>query len=124
MERLFEEAFLKPGKDYYEDLIVHLRDPAEASAYLNAALEAGDKRAFLLALRNVLEARGGMTRISRHAKINRVSLYKMLSSNGNPGFENVLRLLQTAGIRLQVVPKPANGFEIKSKRKSKSVRHR
>jgi probable addiction module antidote protein len=76
---------------------------------LNEALEAGDTKAFLLALKNVMDAQGGMTRISRQVKINRVSLYKMLSSNGNPGFENVLRLLHGAGIRLQVVPKSVNG---------------
>lgn len=100
---------MKPAVSYHEELIKILKDPTEASAYLNAALEAGDKEAFLLALRNVLEARGGMTRISRHAKINRVSLYKMLSANGNPAFENILRLLRTAGIRLQVVPNEKNG---------------
>ena len=95
-----------PGVDYYEFLIKHLRkNPAEAAAYLNAALEAGDKGAFLLALRNVLIAQGGMTKISDRTKINRVSLYKMLSRNGNPAFENVLCLLQTAGIRFRVVPK-------------------
>ena len=97
---------MKPAKDYRKDLIEDLKNPEEASAYLNAALEAGDKNAFLFALRNVLEAHGGMTRISRHTKINRVSLYKMLSENGNPAFENILRLLQTAGVRLQVLPKP------------------
>ena len=96
---------MKPAVDYYKDLIVLLKDPEEATAYLNAALEAGDKKAFLLALKNVVEARGGMTRISRHTGMNRVSLYKMLSVNGNPAFENILRLLQTTGIRLQVVPK-------------------
>lgn len=96
---------MKPAVSYHEELMKILKDPQEASTYLNAALEAGDKKAFLLALRNVLEARGGMTRISRRADIHRVSLYKMLSKNGNPGFENILRLLQISGIRLQVVPK-------------------
>ena len=100
---------MKPAVSHYEELKKLLKDPVEASAYLNAALEAGDKKAFLFALKNVLEAQGGMTRISKHAKINRVSLYKMLSSNGNPGFENILRLLQGAGIRLQVVPQSTNG---------------
>lgn len=97
---------MKAARDYQRDLIEDLKDPVEASAYLNAALEAGEREAFLLALKNVLEARGGMTRIARQAKINRVSLYKMLSANGNPAFENILRLLQTAGIRLQLTPKP------------------
>lgn len=100
---------MKPAVDHYEELKKFLKDPVEASAYLNAALEAGDKKAFLLALKNVLEARGGMTEISRQAKINRVSLYKMLSSNGNPVFENILRLLRITGIRLRVVPQSKNG---------------
>ena len=105
MGGLYAEEVMKPAVSHYEELRKILKDPEEASAYLNAALEAGDKKAFLFALKNVLEARGGMTQISRHSKMNRVSLYKMLSANGNPGFENILRLLQTAGIRLQAAPK-------------------
>jgi len=95
---------MKPARDYHEDLLRDLRNPAEASAYLNAALEAGDKEAFLMALRNVLAARAGMTRVARKAKMNRVSLYKMLSPDGNPGFENILRLLRSVGICFQVIP--------------------
>lgn len=96
---------MKPGRNYYDDLIEDLKDPKEAAAYLNTALEAGDKKAFLLALRNVLEAHGGMTKVSRHTKLNRVSLYKMLSKNGNPELNSVIALLDVAGIRLQMVPK-------------------
>ena len=96
---------MKSWTSYQDDLLKFLKDPKAASAYLNAALEAGDKRAFLLALRNVLEAQGGMTEVSRRTKMNRVSLYKMLSKNGNPGFENILILLRTVGIRFKVIPR-------------------
>ena len=96
---------IKPAVSYHDYLIKTLKDPEEASGYLNAALEAGDKKAFLMALRNVIEARGGMTRAARTSKINRVSLYKMLSGNGNPGFLNIPILLHHAGIRLQASPK-------------------
>ena len=94
-----------PAVSHHDWLIKSLKDPEEASEYLNAALEAGDKKAFLMALRNVIEARGGMTRMSRTSKINRVSLYKMLSGNGNPGFGNILLLLQLAGIQFKAVSK-------------------
>lgn len=95
---------MKPFVDHYERLTKELRaDPELASEYLNAALEEGDRKAFLMALRNVIEARGGMTRIAKASKINRVSLYKMLSGNGNPGFGNILLLLQIAGIRFKTV---------------------
>jgi len=43
---------------YQEDLIEALKDPREAAAYLNAAMEEGDRELFLLALRNVAEAHG------------------------------------------------------------------
>lgn len=91
-----------PAVSHHDWLIKRLKaDPEEASGYLNAALEAGDKKAFLIALRNVIEARGGMTKFARSSKINRVSLYKMLSGDGNPGFLNVLLLLHHAGMRFR-----------------------
>jgi DNA-binding phage protein len=43
---------------YHDYLIQSLKDPKEAEGYLNAALEDGDPRVFLQALRNVAEARG------------------------------------------------------------------
>jgi probable addiction module antidote protein len=93
-----------PAVSHHDWLIKRLKaDPEEASEYLNAALEAGDKKAFLMALRNVIEARGGMTKFARASKINRVSLYKMLSGKGNPGFLNILLLLQHAGVGFKAV---------------------
>ena len=112
---------MKPAVSYRPYLMKILKDPETASAYLNEALEAGDTKAFLLALRNVMDAQGGMTRFSRLSKINRVSLYKMLSTNGNPGFDNILRLLQGAGIRLRVVPQSKNGKLKKATKKGSSL---
>ena len=94
---------MKPTRSYQEDLIEDLKDRKEATVYLNAALEEGDKEAFLLALRNVLEAQGGISKFSRHTKIHRVSLYKMLSKSGNPEWESILSLLNALGIKFQVV---------------------
>jgi DNA-binding phage protein len=42
--------------DYQENLIKILKDPQEALAYLNAALQDDDPRIFAFALNNVLEA--------------------------------------------------------------------
>ena len=96
---------MKPSRDYHDDLMEDLKEPEEATAYLNAALEAGDKKAFLLALRNVIEARGGMTKISRSSKIHRVSLYKMLAKTGNPSIESILSLLNVLGVQFHVIEK-------------------
>ncbi len=97
---------MKPAKNYRDSLRKTLKDPAEAAEYINAAIEENDLDTFLLALRDVAEAQG-MAAISRRAKLNRVSLYKMLSHRGNPHLESVMHLLQAAGLRLSVAVTPA-----------------
>lgn len=94
---------MKPSKSYQEVLIRSLKNPKEAVEYINAALEEGDLDVFLLALRNVAEAYG-MTSIARKSKLNRVSLYRMLSTRGNPEFRSVLRLLNSCELKLAVQP--------------------
>ena len=55
-------------RKYQEYLIESLKDPEEASAYLKASLdeavETNEFSIFQLALRNVVEAQGGMSEIS------------------------------------------------------------
>lgn len=47
-------------KKHKECLSKSLQDPKEAAAYLDACLEDDDPHVFLLALKDVAEARGGM----------------------------------------------------------------
>ena len=58
-------------KPYQESLLESLKNPDEAAHYLNACLEDDDARVFLLALRDVAEAHGGITALSRTAHLNR-----------------------------------------------------
>ncbi len=88
--------------DYQKDLIEALKDPVEAAEYLDEAIKEGDKETFLLALRNVAEAHGGMKHIAEKANLNRVSLYRSLSRRGNPEITTVLSLLRCMGLRLAV----------------------
>ncbi len=89
---------------YQEDLIESLKDPREAAAYLNAAMEDGDRALFLLALRNVAEAHGGMSAVSAKSKLNRESLYRMLSKKGNPEIKSIFTLLESMGLKLTIAP--------------------
>src|SRR4051812_29444379 len=93
----------KKGKaltESYEDhLLASLKDPSYASDYLNAALEDEDYRVFLLALRDVANALG-VKAVAEEAGLNRESLYKMLSENGNPKLSSVVALLRAIGVRL------------------------
>jgi probable addiction module antidote protein len=90
---------------YTEGLHQRLRDPEEAVAYLNAALEETDQRAFLLALRDVAEARG-MSWVARESGLNRENLYRMLSDQGNPQLASLNTLLRSVGLRLAVEVEP------------------
>lgn len=54
--------------EYQKYLIEALKDPCETAAYLNAAIEEGDREVFL-ALRNVDEADGGMGIVAAKANL-------------------------------------------------------
>ncbi|HOY68976.1 MAG TPA: putative addiction module antidote protein [Candidatus Ozemobacteraceae bacterium] len=96
-------------KPYKESLLESLKDPEEAAAYLNAsledAIEEGDNRGFLLALRDVAEAQG-FREMATKAHLNRESMYKMLSAKGNPEFSSLWRLLYSLGLGLKIQPLP------------------
>ena len=91
-----------PSSVSYEDgLRESLKDPLEAEAYLNAALEDGSQEVFLLALRHVTEA-FGMSEVARESALNRENLYRMLSVQGNPQLSSLNSLLRSLGLRLTV----------------------
>lgn len=100
---------MKQQTDYQKDLIDALKDPQEAAAYLNAAIEAGGNETFLLALRNVAEANGGMKSVAEKAHLNRESLYRTLSRRGNPEIRTLFNLLHGVGLRLNITPEQAHG---------------
>lgn len=92
-------------RDYQETLLEVLQDPDEAQAYLNACLMDEDPRVFLLALKDVLQARGGdMATLAKKANLNRENLYRMLSEKGNPKLTSIIAVLNAVGLHLSVQP--------------------
>jgi probable addiction module antidote protein len=90
----------------WEDLLDEdLQDPAEAAAYLDACLEGGDPNVFLIALRDVARARGGIAKLAESTSLNREHLYRMLSENGNPELRSLELLLDALGFRLSITLK-------------------
>jgi DNA-binding phage protein len=79
-------------ESYREGLLESLRNPDEAAHYLNACLEDGDSRVFLLALRDVADAHGGIRAISRETELNRESL----------SLDSLATVLHACGMRLAV----------------------
>lgn len=72
----------KLTKDHQKSLLETLKDPREAAAYLNAALEEGDNKLFLPAIKNVVKA-AGVGNIARKTHLSRGNLCKMPSGKGN-----------------------------------------
>lgn len=90
------------SKSYKKLLHERLKSPEEAAAYLNAALEDEDPGIFLVALRDIAEANGGMTHLAREAHLNRETLYRTLSKKGNPTLTNLRCLLGTIGLEIAI----------------------
>jgi probable addiction module antidote protein len=90
------------AKSYKEHLLKQLQKPEEAAAYLNAALHDDDPHVFLLALRDIAEAKGGMGWLADEADLNRENLYRTLSLKGNPRFFNLLAVLDAIGLELTI----------------------
>jgi probable addiction module antidote protein len=83
-------------------LIDMLKDKGQALAYLDAALDDPDPRIFLIALRNVTLAQGGLAAVAARAGLNRESLYRALSEKGNPSVQTLAAVLEALGVRLHV----------------------
>jgi probable addiction module antidote protein len=92
-----------PTSSYEDFLLEDLADPQEAAGYLSACLDEGPE-VFLLGLRDVAKAQGGMTKLARDAQLAREPLYRMLSDEGNPTFASISAIVRSLGIRLQCVP--------------------
>jgi probable addiction module antidote protein len=91
-------------KNYRDALLRTLQAPQGAAEYLTAALEKGDTAVFLLALRDVADARGIGT-LAAKAQLNRENLYRMLSEHGNPQLDGLTALLDSLDLRLAVAVK-------------------
>jgi probable addiction module antidote protein len=91
-------------RSYKEHLLKSLQDPEEAAAYLDACLEDDDPRVFLLALKHVAEARGGMSKLSKVSSLSRQSLYRTLSKTGNPKLASVCSILASLGMAFHITP--------------------
>ena len=85
--------------DYKEFLLKKLADPEIAAGYLTACFEEGEG-AFLLAIKDVAEARGSLVSLARATSLNREGLYTMLSESGNPRLSSLLAIINALGMKL------------------------
>lgn len=100
--------------DFQKTFSEELKDPRVATEYLDDALQSAivenDITGFLLALRDVVEALGGIGKISKDLPIHRVAVYKALSENGNPLFATIIQCAETIGIGFKPYIKNRKAF--------------
>lgn len=90
----------------FEDVAIQMyrEDPELAADMLNACLEDGSTEEFLLALRLVTKAFGGMAEVARATGLHEKTLYKSLSGKGNPNLKTLIGVAEVMGMRIAFVP--------------------
>jgi probable addiction module antidote protein len=81
----------------------YLDDDKAIAAYMSEALETGDVSFIADALGVVARAKG-MSQIANETNLSRESLYRALSSDGNPEFATVIGVMKALGLRLTASP--------------------
>lgn len=95
----------KASVSHEEEIVKELRDDPEfAAEYLRAAMEdSSEPKVLLIALRQIAKARG-IAKVAKRAHIERESLYRALSPNGNPRFSTIMAITKALGLTLTVEP--------------------
>jgi probable addiction module antidote protein len=83
------------------DAADHLKTDEDIAHYLEAVFEDGDPALVTAALGDVARAKG-MSQVARDAGLGRESLYKALSTDGNPEFATVLKVIRALGLKIKV----------------------
>lgn len=91
-------------RDISEVFDEDLTDPVYAAQLLKVSLEEETLDVFLVNLRDIVKARGGVTRIARAAGLGRESLYKTLSPGHSPEFKTICAILNALGLAVAFAP--------------------
>ncbi|WP_413176040.1 DNA-binding protein [Anabaena azotica] len=92
---------------YHAKLIQDLQNPLEAAAYIEVVIEEGDPKMLNKALKNVIEAQGGMGKLSVPVQQCYEKLAQKLSEQGEIEFYCLTTLLDALGLQLAVTIKSA-----------------
>jgi probable addiction module antidote protein len=79
----------------------YLENQEEINKYLNDTFADDDPRLFIVALGH-LARKKGMSQVAKAAGLNRESLYKALSENGQPKFSTIRKVTKALGCKLAV----------------------
>ena len=77
----------------------YLETQNEMNQYLTDAFLDEDPRVFLVAL-GFLAKKRGMNEVAKLAGVNRESLYRSLSGEGNPGYTTIAKVIRALDIKM------------------------
>ncbi len=80
----------------------YLETKEEINEYLNNAFKDDDPQVFLIALGHLAKKKG-MMEVARETGLNRESLYKSLSGDGNPKFSTISKITKALGCKLAIM---------------------
>jgi probable addiction module antidote protein len=82
------------------DSAEHLKTEDDIAEYFDACLvEGGDDPAFISHALGVIARARGMTQVANDAGMSREGLYKALSTDGNPSFGTILKVVKALGLQ-------------------------
>ena len=87
------------------DAADYLDTEEDMALYLDACLEEdpGDGSLIRAALGDIARARG-MTQLAHDTGLTREGLYKALSTEGNPAFSTIFKVIRALGVKLHATP--------------------
>lgn len=98
----------KKYQKFQDYLVKKLQEPKESQAFLDAAIEAyeedGDMEAFMLSLRYLAEAKGGISKLSEATHLNRQNLYKILTGKTSPKLDTAFSIIRGLGYSFRAEP--------------------
>ncbi|MDR0339331.1 MAG: putative addiction module antidote protein [Desulfovibrio sp.] len=79
-------------------------DKAFAADYLENAIQEGTSEEFLIALRRVTKAFGGIAKLARETGLNEKTLHRTLSAKGNPRLDTFVKVCNAVGMQIHITP--------------------
>jgi probable addiction module antidote protein len=84
------------------DMADYIENEEDIIAHLNAALEENDMEILLTTIGAIARSDCGMGKLAQQIGVSRESLYKTLSSKGNPSFSTIIRALNFLGYEIKI----------------------
>ena len=94
-----------PSTSHKLYLTEQLKDCDFACEYLNAAMKDNDKAGLFEAVKNVIDAHGGISKLASLTGRQRTSLFRSFGKAGNPLMKTFIDAIEMCGLELRVVPK-------------------